>query len=491
MSKPFVSIVVPVHNEAYLLAECLAALHQQDYDGPYEIIVVNNTCTDRSPEIARSMGARVVDEPHKGYVHALRAGFAAAQGEIIACTDADTRMPPSWLSRLVATLTEQPDVVATSGVFTFHDGSAWLRMVGGVFGRLNWHLAGGNMAVWRWAYEAVGGFDPTVNLGADTELGLRLRHIGRVVIDRSVVANTSSRRFQVAFWQTLWLYFVNDLWLLLFGRPCFYAFPDIRIVPRPPLSRRLSGAGAMIVALGVFLFLAESPGAQAFGQVFAAGQVDRPVIALTFDDGPSPDTVQVLDILARYHVKATFFVVGENVERNPDLARRIVAEGHIIGNHSYSHPLWAAIETPRQMARELNRAAKAIETATGISPILFRPPHGWRSPWMVGLAHREGYVVVTWSVSPNDWQRPSSQVIAKRVLQQAHPGAIILLHDGLETRSDPSMQNTVTALPVIIETLQARGYRFVTVPELIEMTRSPAVSSHSGLQAIRHNLRTL
>lgn len=234
MSKPFVSIVVPVHNEAYLLAECLAALHQQDYDGPYEIIVVNNTCTDRSPEIARSMGARVVDEPHKGYVHALRAGFAAAQGEIIACTDADTRMPPSWLSRLVATLTEQPDVVATSGVFTFHDGSAWLRMVGGVFGRLNWHLAGGNMAVWRWAYEAVGGFDPTVNLGADTELGLRLRHIGRVVIDRSVVANTSSRRFQVAFWQTLWLYFVNDLWLLLFGRPCFYAFPDIRIVPRPP-----------------------------------------------------------------------------------------------------------------------------------------------------------------------------------------------------------------------------------------------------------------
>jgi len=479
-TKPFVSVIVPVYNEEYVLADCLTALQQQDYDGRYEIIVVNNACTDRSPAIARAVGVRVVDEPRKGYVHALRAGFAAALGEIIACTDADTLVPPDWLSRLVAGLTARPDVVAISGVFAFHDGPTWLRLAGRMVSHLNWGLAGGNMAMWRWAYQAVQGFDPTVNLGADRELGMRLRRLGQIVINRRLVASTSLRRFQVAFWPSLWRYLMNDLWLTLFHRPRFYAFPDIRLPPRRRLSTlKLSRAGALLTALlvavlGLFIFSAEGPGAQIFGPVLARVRADQPVIALTFDDGPSSYTAQVLDILARYQVKATFFVIGRNVEQYPDLARRIVAEGHAIGNHTYSHPLWAAMETSRHVERELDRAATAIQAATGIVPTLFRPPHGWRSPWMIRLARSKGYEVVTWSVSPDDWQRPPSQVIVERVLRQARPGAIILLHDGLETKVGPPVQNTVAALPTIIEELQARGYRFVTIPELMPQSGIPS-----------------
>ncbi len=466
-AKPFVSVVVPVYNEEYVLADCLAALQRQDYGGPYEIIVVNNACSDRSPGIARAMGVRVVDEPRKGYVFALRAGFAAASGEIIASTDADTVVPPDWISRLAEGLTERDGTVAISGIFGFHDGPAWLRLFGHLVSPLNWGLAGANMAVWRWAYEAVGGFDPAVNLGADRKLGMRLKRLGRIRVDRRLQVSTSLRRFQVAFWATIWRYLVNDLWLNLFGRPRFYTFPDIRLQrSRRPVARLVPLTSLLVIVLGLFLASAEAPGSQVLGPVLTGVRADQPVVALTFDDGPSTSTAQILDILARYGVKATFFAIGQNVDRYPDLARRIVAEGHAIGNHTYSHPLWGALEAPHDMQRELQRAAQAIETATGVAPRLFRPPHGWRSPWMIHLARREGYDVVTWTVSPDDWRRPPPAVIVQRVLQHALPGAIILLHDGLETQVGPPVENTVAALPALIEQLLARGYRFVTIPEL-------------------------
>jgi peptidoglycan-N-acetylglucosamine deacetylase len=470
-SRPFVSVVIPAYNEEYVLADCLTALEQQQYDGPYEVIVVNNASTDHTPEIARSKGARVVDEPRKGNVHALRAGLAAAQGEIVACTDADTRASPDWICRLVSHLTAQPGVVAAGGIFAFYDGPAWLRLGSLLVNQMGWHLQGVNMAMWRWAYEQIGGLDPMVNFGADAVLGLRLRRLGRVVIDRRLVMRTSARRFQAALWKTLWLYWINDLWLALFARCLFYSFPDIRILPAPrPARRRWALAGVVLAVFALLAFSALSPGAQVFGKVVAHGRPGEKVVALTFDDGPSPYTAQVLDILARYQVKATFFLIGQNVERHPDLARRIVAEGHAVGNHTYSHPLWGAAETPVHDMQELNAAETAIFRATGIAPNLFRPPHGWRSPWMVRIAHSLGYRVVTWNVAAGDWDRPQPQVIAEHVLSRLRPGAIVLLHDGLETQADPAMQNTVAALPLIIEGLQARGYRLVTVPELIQLT---------------------
>jgi peptidoglycan/xylan/chitin deacetylase (PgdA/CDA1 family) len=484
---PFVSVVVPVFNEEYLLADCLAALQRQVYDGQYEIIVVDNACTDTSPAIARGAGVRVVCEPRKGYVHALRAGFAAARGEIIACTDADTEVPPDWISRLVAALTSRRDAVAVGGVFAFPDGPSWLHVLAGIVNRLNPELVGGNMAMWRWAYEQVGGFDLHVNLQADVELGRRLRRLGRIIIDRRLVALTSPRRFQVAPWQAVWLHGVNYIWLTVFGRARFYDFPDIRLGPGQRIPhRRLLLATALMTAVAVFVINAETPGGQAFGPVVARVRADQPVVALTFDDGPSPYTAQVLDILARYQVQATFFVIGMNVEKYPDLVRRIVSEGHAIGNHTYSHPLLGPVESPSRFQRELDRADLAIQAATGVRTRLFRPPRGLRSPWMMHLARSSGYQVVTWSVSPDDWRHPPSAVIAERVLDRVRPGAIVLLHDGLETMASPPQENTVAALPAILEGLQKRGYRFVTVPELIEMAEKPrALGSLSPVLAER------
>ena len=483
-AAPAVSVVVPAHNEAYLLSDCLAALASQDYRGAYEVIVVNNASTDHTSDIARAFGARVVDAPRKGYAHALRAGFSAARGRVIACTDADTTVPPDWITRLVADLLAQRDCVAVTGRFVFRDGPWWLRLLAHLLGGLNYQLAGGNMAVWRWAYHAVGGFDLGVNMGADRMLGLRLRRVGRIKVDRTLVARTSARRYEVAFWPAIRLYVLNDLSLVVLGRPHFVDFPDVRLPVHIRMhSRRVSRAGAAllpVLVLVLFVCFAESPGRQVLGAVLSRAAQDQPVVALTFDDGPSPCTAEVLDVLKENHVSATFFLIGKNVERYPDLARRIVAEGDCIGNHTYSHPAWAALEDSSRLRRELDSGERAIERTTGVHTTLFRPPHGWRSPWMIGQAQRLGYTVVTWSAAADDWRRPGAMVIARRILNQARPGVIFLLHDGLEMRASPPVQETVEALPAIIAGLKTRGYRLVTVTELMQQGVSAQTSGWYG-----------
>ena len=482
-SRPFVSVIIPVYNEEHLLPACLEALQQQDYDGPYEIVVVDNACTDRSPEIARSMGVRVVSEPRKGVVNALRTGFAVTRGEIVACTDGDTRVPPDWLSRLVAAMTSQPNVVAAGGLYIFHDASRWLRLLIPFLNLFVWHLNGSNLAVRRWAYEAIGGLDSGVNLGWDAAIGLRLRSLGRVILDRGLLVKTSARSFRAFL---CFRYDANYVWLALFGRPLLYAMPDIRFPPaQRPARRWLSGFAALMIALGLLIFATVSPGVQAFGPVLARGRVVQPVVALTFDDGPDQRTSEALDILARYGVKATFFVIGEEVQQRPELARRIVAEGHAIGNHTFSHPLLLAADLPEKVEQELDGATAAIKAATGVTPTVFRPPHGWRSPWLIDLANRKGYTVVTWSIALDDWFGPSAEVIAEHVLKRAQPGAIILLSEDREGKLEPSTGNALAALPTIIEALQARGYRFVTVPELAGMIEGLGSTEKPGTGAVQ------
>ena len=450
---PSVSVVVPVYNEELVLQDCLQALQAQLYDGDYEIIVVANACTDSSPEIARAMGVRVVEEPKKGVVFATRAGIAAARGEIIACTDADTLVPPNWVARIAQDLAK-PGVVAVTGPFVYHDSPFWLRWGGLIVANLNYKfLIGMNLAVWRWAYDQVGGFDPRYNLGADGELGVRLSKIGKVLIDRRLKVYSSGRRYMVDFWRTIYRYAVTIFSLMLFGKPYFYDFSDIRA--RFP-SR---------------LFKQESYRIWFSGAALRQVRCGQPVVALTFDDGPSHYTAQVLDILRDEGVPASFFVIGRNVERLPELARRIVSEGHAIGHHTYSHGSWIRIDSDRQLRRELDLGAQAIKAATGVTPTLMRPPRGLWNPVMIALARQQGYQPVAWSVAARDWQRPSAEIIADRVLRKAVPGSIILLHDGQDTQLDPSMQNTVDSLPTIIRTLKQRGYRFVTVPQLMQLGR--------------------
>jgi len=212
--------------------------------------------------------------------------------------------------------------------------------------------------------------------------------------------------------------------------------------------------------------LAAWPQSQLYGRVVSHGPGDARLVALTFDDGPNdPATSRLLDVLAPKDVKATCFVGGENVEVYPDTARRIVAEGHALGNHSYRHRKRDALLDPGY--GELERAQRAIAAVVGFRPALYRAPNGFHTPWQLRAVRRAGLVTVHWNVQTKDWERPDPDTIVRRVLEHVRPGAIVLLHDGDDTRHGSDRAPTVEALPQIIDALRARGYRFVTVPELL------------------------
>ena len=195
-------------------------------------------------------------------------------------------------------------------------------------------------------------------------------------------------------------------------------------------------------------------------------------IALTFDDGPDPKwTPMILDILKKYNVKATFFLVGSQAEQYPDLVKRIVDEGHIVGNHTYTHANLAVIPQ-REVDLELNATQRLIESITGRSTILFRPPYNADSnPTHVDelepldQAFELGYLVVLENIDPEDWARPGTDVIVDRVKELRRDGSLVLLHDAGGNR-----QQTVDALPQIIEWLQTRGDQIVPLSELLKIS---------------------
>ncbi|MBH8566589.1 polysaccharide deacetylase family protein [Nostoc sp. CENA67] len=189
------------------------------------------------------------------------------------------------------------------------------------------------------------------------------------------------------------------------------------------------------------------------------------VIALTFDDGPGPkNTLQVLEILKKNHIKATFFMVGEMVQYYPQIAKQVAADGDVIGNHTWHH--WYRHMDSTTVASEINRTADIIYKTTGVKTTLFRPPGGFLHNGLADYAKSQKYAVIMWSEASGDAERRSPQVpgMVKNVLKAAKPGAIVLMHDGGGNRS-----RTVKALPQIIDSLKAQGYKFVTIPELLQM----------------------
>ncbi|NKX46463.1 polysaccharide deacetylase family protein [Roseicyclus persicicus] len=190
----------------------------------------------------------------------------------------------------------------------------------------------------------------------------------------------------------------------------------------------------------------------------------RPVLALTFDDGPHPTlTPELLDMLAARDIRATFFVIGNRVARQPELTRRIADEGHEIGNHTWSHPSLFGLSDAALLS-QLDRTSVAIDDAVGRPPVTMRPPYGNLYPRQRALIHAERNLpTVLWSVDPEDWRRPGSAAVASRILGASHPGALILAHDIIAA--------TVRAMPATLDGLIARGYQFVTVSELIGWPR--------------------
>ncbi len=188
------------------------------------------------------------------------------------------------------------------------------------------------------------------------------------------------------------------------------------------------------------------------------GDTRRPQIALTFDDGPHPAyTLRLLNILRRTHTPATFFVVGEQVEKYSGVVRLEVAEGHEVANHTYDH-LNLTLIPPEIVAYEVTRCSTAIQGATGAPPRFFRPPGGEYNGGVLREVAKNGGILTLWTDDPGDFAKPSAAVIKQRTLAHLENGAVILLHDGIP--------ETVSALPAIIAEARRRGYRFVTISRL-------------------------
>ncbi|MBN2075092.1 MAG: glycosyltransferase [Dehalococcoidales bacterium] len=483
-----ISIVIPAHNEEMYLPECLDSLKKQDYTGDYEIIVADNGSTDQTTVIARNFGAKVIPcFKEKSVIYARQAGAEAALGEIIVQADADTVYPKDWLSKIVEHFNNNPDIVAVAGRYIYREPPSWANIeyfLKSMLNRLTILFFGRPMII----SGATFAFRRNEFLSGDGYLGLscypdqfgissRLSEKGRVHYDKNICVLTSSRRVQKSF-----LLILNDvirnianLALYFFRWSIISLYQSLTLTP----ARRVTFYISVLLVVIIFfsLFASSIPSTQAFGKVYYEADTSEQIIALSFDDGPNdPYTSQILDILSEFDVKATFFIVGKNAELYPDTVKRIVREGHVIGNHSFSHDF---IETITEFdSSDIQLAQEVIYNITGIMPYLYRPPRGLKTPWELESAEELGMITITWSVTTDEFDEETlfdeSSVSdgIHDIINKVEPGEIIFLYDGHGTdhdTPDSDQSLTVQALPEIIKQLRGKGYRFVTIPELLEV----------------------
>lgn len=262
---------------------------------------------------------------------------------------------------------------------------------------------------------------------------------------RSLVARFDPRPIGIPYAPLRWRVLSTiDGCQLTAGASCFESLPPsgtlLRL--RPPLPTGCTAHGPAYVTNG--------------------SRAQR-VVALTFDDGPWSDTPDFLNVLERAHVPATFFMVGRQVAGHRTLLRRMLADGDVIGDHTWSHALVAG--GGAFAAGQIRSTANAIQRTSGFRPCLFRAPYGAVGPGLLATAHGLGFTTIEWDVDPRDWSRPGSGAIETRVLSSVRNGSIVLMHDGGGPRGQ-----TLAALPMIIAALRARGYGFATVARLTGAT---------------------
>jgi len=244
------------------------------------------------------------------------------------------------------------------------------------------------------------------------------------------------------------------------------ARPLAAVADRPPGHRRAALGVVLALLVGIWVG-ANSARATWFGALTSHGPRNQPMVALTFDDGPNATaTLAIKNILDAYGVKATFFTVGKALDARPDISRALLADGQLLGNHSYHHD---SVRWLDPWYPELVRTQRAFRGDLGICPALFRPPHGQHTPFMAWVVHEHGMRIVTWDVSVGDWAAKDPSVIVRRVLAQVQPGSIIDLHDGLDGRVGVDRTVLVKAMPGILEGLRARGLQPVRLDRLLDV----------------------
>ena len=224
-------------------------------------------------------------------------------------------------------------------------------------------------------------------------------------------------------------------------------------------------AAAGALALGAAAHGIYEPNSPIFGRAIGAGP-DPSTVYLTFDDGPNPGiTDSILDVLARAQVPAAFFMVGQYAVQFPAVVRRAHADGHVIGNHTWTHTKLHRLG-PARVRDELDRTHGALGDITGAAPATFRAPHGYRTPFVTQATRRLGYTTFGWSFGVWDTARPGADVIRRRMAAKVRGGSILLLHDGDGYALPGAREQTLAALPGIIDDVRAAGLRFGTLTDL-------------------------
>ncbi|WP_314587258.1 polysaccharide deacetylase family protein [Paenibacillus terrigena] len=211
---------------------------------------------------------------------------------------------------------------------------------------------------------------------------------------------------------------------------------------------------------------------EARGEIVWEVPMERKLVALTFDDGPDPrQTPEILKLLKQYEAKGTFFVMGKKVTAHPELLKRESDEGHEIANHTYNHLYFNTNVSSQKLGDEIDATSDAIMKVSGSRPHLFRPPGGFYNERMIKMAKEKGYLVILWSwhQDTKDWRSPGVSYIVRKVLNNVRGGDIILFHDSVE---GSGRSQTVEALKIILPELKERGYKFVTVSQLIQNTKT-------------------
>lgn len=234
------------------------------------------------------------------------------------------------------------------------------------------------------------------------------------------------------------------------------------------------GAAVAASAGGIYSYGAMAPQSQLFGATIHDSSDPRH-IALTYDDGPNdPHTLRLLDVLAKHNVKTTFFLIGRFVAARPDIAQRIAAAGHVIGNHTYAHPK-LVFTSQAKLKEELTRCEQALRDAVGEHSILFRPPFGGRRPDVLRTIRAQGLVPVMWSVTCFDWKETTTDRVmahaTRQIAAQTARGKIVLLHDGGYRAMGADRAHTVEATDRLLACYKDK-YEFVTVPEMMSVARA-------------------